>query len=67
LSEEGNAFARWYYSPEEGGYGPYIEDYEDTLARGLPSVYHVEDTWDNYEAIARIINQRFGEWKRRQR
>src|SRR5262245_43945896 len=34
LNEEGNMFARYYYAPEGGGYGPYINDFEETLANG---------------------------------
>ena len=63
LSDEGNAFAAAYYSGEGGkGYGPYIEDYELALAAGLPSTYHVEDTWANYDAIAPVISRRYAEW-----
>lgn len=63
LSEEGNAFARWYYSAGGGGYGPYLVDYEATLARGLPSLYHVEGTWAAYDRLAPVIDRRYAEWK----
>jgi hypothetical protein len=62
LSEEGNGFARWYYAPESGGYGPYVDDYEAILAAGLPTLYHVADTWENFDKIARVIDSRFAEW-----
>lgn len=62
LNAEGNAFAHHYFDLESG---EYIYDYEELLARGLPSTYHVEDTWDNYEVIARRISDRYAEWKRR--
>nr|WP_210420316.1 hypothetical protein [Aquisphaera giovannonii] len=64
MSEEGKAFCAAYYLGAGGkGYGPYIEDYERVLAGGLPSTYHVEDTWANYDAIAPVINRRYEEWK----
>jgi hypothetical protein len=61
LNEEGNAFAQAYFDFEKG---KYIYDYEELLARGLSSTYHVEDTWENYEIIARRISDRYLEWKR---
>jgi hypothetical protein len=64
LSEEGNEFAAAYYSGEGGkGYGAYIGDYDQALALGLPSTYHVEDTWANYDAIAPVISRRYAEWR----
>ena len=65
LSTEGNAFAKCYYQGTEGQGGEYFADYEATLASDLPSTYHVEDTWQNYEKIALVINARFERWKRR--
>jgi hypothetical protein len=62
LNEEGNAFAQAYFDFEKG---KYIYDYEELLARGLPSTYHVEDTWENYEIIGRRISDRYLEWKRK--
>ena len=62
LNEEGNAFAQAYFDFEKG---KYIYDYEELLAQGLPSTYHVEDTWENYEIITRRISDRYLEWKRK--
>jgi hypothetical protein len=61
LSEEGNAFAQHYHSSPEWH---YLKDYERFMAVGLPSMYHVEDTWDNYDKIAALISQWFVEWRR---
>ena len=63
LSAEGNAFAKYYYDGTEEQGGPYFEDYESALVGDLPSMYHVEDTWQNYDQIAAVINRRFEEWK----
>jgi hypothetical protein len=64
LNEEGNRFAAAYYSGEGGtGYGVYLEDYERVLATGLPTMYHVEDSWENYDAIAPAISRRHAEWQ----
>jgi hypothetical protein len=58
LSEEGNAFAKQYYG-EKG----YYKDYEKALARRLPSLYHVEDSWDNFDRLTPVLDQRFRDWK----
>jgi len=63
LNAEGNAFAQCYYKDEAGQRGAYFADYKRVLAAGLPSFWHVADSWDNYEKIAAVISQRFQAWK----
>jgi hypothetical protein len=70
LNDAGNDFARRYYSGDsnqgdENGPGQYHDDYDATLAGGLPTVYHVEDTWGNYDRLAPVIDRRYAEWLRR--
>ena len=60
LNDEGNAFASEYYVFETG---KYLLDYGTTLGGDLPSLYHVEDTWENFEQIKRVIDERFRAWK----
>jgi hypothetical protein len=63
LSGEGNAFASYYYGlPREGVVTLYLNDYERTLGAGLPSLYHVAPTWENYAKLEPIIDQRYREW-----
>ena len=64
LDEEGLAFTSAYYSGSGGNaYGPYLGDYERLLAAGLPSTYHVEDTWKNYDRLAPTIDAAYLSWK----
>ncbi len=64
LSEEGNEFAKAYYSGSgDSSYGLYVSDYETTLAGGLATIYHVEDSWENYEKIEKIISRRYSNWR----
>ncbi len=63
LNVEGNQFAEFYYRNNAGERGLYFEDYKKTLAKGLPSFWHVADTWKNYEAIAAVISHRHQDWK----
>ena len=61
LNDEGNAFAQDYYSTNH-----YFNDYNDAVGDGLPSLYHVEDTWENFDKVAAVLDQRYEEWKSRQ-
>jgi hypothetical protein len=58
FNEEGNEFSVYYYQS-----GMYRIDYQDVLAEDLPSMYHVDDTWENYDKISARITQRYEEWK----
>jgi hypothetical protein len=60
LNELGNKFSRYYFDFEKG---KYIGDYINTVAKGLPTEFHVKDTWENYEIVKKFVNQRYNEWK----
>jgi len=60
LNEEGNKFTQFYFDFENG---QYINDYENNLANDLPSIFHVQDTWENYEKARKFINIRYNQWK----
>jgi hypothetical protein len=60
LNEEGNEFAQYYFDFERGS---FLRDYEQLLAKGLPSVYHVTDSWSNYERLKKKIDSRYRRWK----
>jgi hypothetical protein len=59
FSEEGNLFTYYYY-----GGGLYSKDYENLMAKDLPSIYHVTDDWDSYEKMAFRISTRYEDWKK---
>ena len=63
LTEEGNCFARAYFDFETG---QYLKDYDELLSRGLPTMYHVQDTRENYEHPKQRINERYEAWKKGQ-
>jgi hypothetical protein len=58
LTKVGKDFTRDYYETN-----CYIDDYEAVLGGGLPTLYHVEDSWDNYDKLAPIIDHRFSRWQ----
>jgi hypothetical protein len=64
LTEEGNRFASDYFDFERG---EYLNDYQEVLARDLPSLYHVKNSWENYETIREKIDQRYAAWKKKQK
>lgn len=55
---EGREFVNHYYKS-----GMYMADFKETLAKDLPSVYYVKDTWENYRAMYKVIGERFSSWK----
>jgi hypothetical protein len=61
LSEAGNAFAAAYYESQ------YVRDYMDTFGVDDSTADYfcsVEDSWENFDKLARIIDRRFDEWKK---
>lgn len=62
FNDEGNEFALAYYG-ENVGMGKYVVDYEEALGDGLPTLYYIKDTWENYDKLAPLIAQRYCEWK----
>lgn len=61
LGNEGNAFTRYYYGPARHS-GHYLFDYEEVVGSDMPTLYHVGDTWENYERIAAVLDRRYQEW-----
>lgn len=40
----------------------YLTDYEKIVGAGVSSLYHVPDSWETYDSLKPVINQRFKEW-----
>jgi hypothetical protein len=60
LNDEGNAFVRAYFDFESGS---YLTDYARVLAVGLPSYYHVPDTWETFDQLRPVLDARFQAWR----
>lgn len=58
LSDIGSEFASHYYESNA-----YFGDYESVLGKDLPSLYHVDDSWENFDTISKTISQKFYQWK----
>jgi hypothetical protein len=59
LTRVGKDFTKVYYDSDR-----YIEDYVEALCGDLPTVYHVEDSWPNYDRIAEVIDDRYARWQK---
>ena len=59
FSKQGNMFTYYYY-----GGGLYRNDYDEILVKALPSIYHVTDSWENYEKMKIRIDMRHSDWKK---
>lgn len=73
LNELGNRFAQDYYEDDTDfskKYNSFENDYSETFDKKAEeqnfeyeTFYHVEDTFENYDLIKAVIDQRFQEWK----
>lgn len=61
LSDEADNFAREYLNIHNDVYT--AKDFMDILAEGLPTIYHVRDSIENYNRIEPVIDRRYQEWK----
>jgi hypothetical protein len=58
LSPEGKAFTESYY--ETNG---YANDYDRVLGGDLPTLYHVANTWENFDKLAPVLDERLAAWR----
>ena len=63
LSDEGNAFAMYYFDFDRGR---YMQDYTSALQGNLPSEYHIKYSEENYQKLRTVIDDRYAEWKNRE-
>lgn len=74
LNAQGCAFAKDYYDGESSfsaQYVDYLQDYcdvfnQDAAEHGFEyaSLYHIEDTWENFDKLKPILDERFDQWQR---
>ena len=68
LNDIGRKFTNDYYEGDSDfskKYGSYFEDYSDVFENEIDkgTIYHVEDSEQNYLLIKAKIDERFSEWK----
>jgi len=59
FSKHGNMFTYYYYAG-----GLYHSDYQQILVKQLPSIYHVTDSWENYDKLKQRMDMRLLDWKK---
>jgi hypothetical protein len=57
LNDDGNAFAEAYYSSNL-----FFDDYAGLFTTS-PSIYHVADTWDNFDRLKPLLDERLARWR----
>ena len=63
LNEEGNEFTKFYYDTQnEIGVSYFLEDYAVLFGDTVESIYEVENTWDNYDKLKALIDNRYKQW-----
>lgn len=62
LSDEGNRFAAAYFVYDDSR-ANFMSDYFATIGRKGQSVYYVADTWENYDCLVPVLQNRLLEWK----
>lgn len=63
MTQEAIKFTTEYFDFEKGN---YVTDYLATLdpLDKLASIFHVTDTWENYDKLKSIIDKRYLEWRK---
>lgn len=54
-----NLFTYYYYAG-----GIFKSDYIDVLVKSHKTIYHVEDTWENFDKLSKRMSERYAEWKK---
>lgn len=64
LGDEGLAFTAAYYGPAGRGWGHgFLDDYAELLASELPNEFSVPDSWESFDALAQVLDERHGAWR----
>lgn len=64
FNEDGNTFTKVYFDFDNPK--GYLTDYDKALCAKLPSLYHVEDSWENYDKLRIILDKRLAHWRGKQ-
>lgn len=66
LSADGNAFAAVYYqtsADKPATQIDYFADYQDCLLDKVASVYHIADSWANFDRLKPVLDRRWQDWR----
>ncbi|MDO6811275.1 hypothetical protein Q4603_21845 [Zobellia galactanivorans] len=57
MNEHANKFAEFYYGSDD-----YFDDYIDLSDDANETVFHEPDTWEKYEIVKKMIDEKYEEW-----
>lgn len=61
LNDEGNQFAMYYFNNNNDW--KYLYDYRDVFVDAGETLYHVQDTWENYSELKEEVDYSYLNWK----
>jgi predicted DNA-binding WGR domain protein len=63
LTVQAKEFTKTYFDFEKGN---YLNDYIKTLdpTDELPTLFHIKDSWQNYDKLKQTLNQEYNNWKK---
>ena len=64
LNDEGNSFTESYYKVDPVH---FFADYEEILCKDIETIFHVADTWDNFDRLKPRLDRRLNEWQIQQK
>lgn len=59
LLKQANDFAIHYF---DFGKGDYLNDYEKLLGESYDNLYQIEPSWENYDRVKLMLNERYEGW-----
>jgi hypothetical protein len=62
LSDDGNLFASKYFDFETG---KYLSDYCAAVGINIHGIYYASDTWENFDRLKPVLDERYAEWKKK--
>ena len=57
FNDKTNLFTFYYYAG-----GIFKKDYTEVLVTSNKTIYHVDDSWENFDKISQRISERYEEW-----
>ncbi|MBD3238526.1 MAG: hypothetical protein GF332_02715 [Candidatus Moranbacteria bacterium] len=67
LKPQAHDFSRVYFSNRLNEPGKYYHDYKKLLGPNLSSIFSIPDTWENYQAVKTMLDQRFKQYQKANR
>lgn len=57
LNEQAQKFTQYYYESNK-----YYGDYEAAIGDDYPTLYHIPDTWENFDKVSLVLSEKYEKW-----